>query len=515
MKNVVLIMTDQQRRDSIGALGNPWAKTPNLDALAARGARAYQHFAPNSICSPCRASIFSGLYPRHHGVTRNGVALKPSLELIPHVLKKNGYKTYGVGKFHFQPILADRSEQMPDSWAFWKDEKNHGWDDEFYGFDHADILIGESAVAAVAGKYANWLRLNHPKAVELYKPDNALGERPADFDEVWKCAVPEELHYNNWIANNAIRFIEDTTVDSPFFLFASFPDPHHPFSPPQPWCDLFSPWDVPLPRVDAGELDLMPEYVRRDSSREGFPDDGEAQKVGYLDYIQNPTSPREQGFMMPTRGMSENTLRQVVAHTYGSVSMLDDCIGRVIKALEAKGVLDETIIVFTSDHGELLGDHGLIRKGPTPYQQVLNIPLLISGPGITAGDVKQITNHIDIKATLCDLLDIECAADDGTSFAPLLRQEDASGREATFAEYHSRVDDALYNQSIITPDWRLTIYPNSPGWGELFDRQKDPHEHRNLYGNASFLTIINQLRSQLAEHWPAAPQAGGKAIAVY
>jgi len=342
--NVVLIMSDQQRADSLGCLGNRIARTPNLDALASGGAVLNRHFAANQICSPSRATLFSGHYARHHGLTHNGIALRANLKLLTHDLKAAGYRTHGVGKFHFQPILAPAEHAMPDSNAFWSLPMSQNWRGPFYGFDTVDIVIGESAVAAQAGHYGSWLARTEPKAIDLYLPENALGPKPDDLDEVWKCAVPESLHYNRWITDRACEFLNDIGGRDPFFLFVSYPDPHHPFSPPRPWCDLFDPALMPMPSAVPGELDLMPSYVRNAGLfEEADPSEGEK---SYLEYLLHPGPSREQGFMQTTTTLSEQTVRQIIAHTYGVVSMIDSCVGRIITTL-GRGVLP-TIRSFSS-----------------------------------------------------------------------------------------------------------------------------------------------------------------------
>jgi arylsulfatase A-like enzyme len=507
MTNVILIMTDQQRADSLGCTGNSVVKTPNVDALAERGAVFRDHHTPHQICSPSRATLFTGLLARHHGLTRNGVALPETLPLITHDLKRAGYQTHGVGKFHFQPILASAEHQMPDSNAFWTLPESKDWTGPFYGFDTVDILIGESVGATEGGHYANWLNSVAPEAACLFLPENALEKPPVDCEEIWKSAVPEELHYNSWIADRACDFISSADADDPFFLFVSFPDPHHPFTPPAPWCDMYDPADMPAPNVRANELDLMPGYISES--------DGASGGKSYVEFLRNPGPPREQGFMQTTFEMSDSSLKLAMAHTYGMVSMIDAKVGQIMAALEARGLTEDTLVIFTTDHGELLGDHSLIRKGPTPYRQLLNIPLVIAGPGVAHGSRSQLTSHLGLKATLLEYLGVNGARGDGQSFASVLNEADAVTSDRLFAEYHPRTRQETYNQSLITKDWRLTRYPNQPDWGELFDLGEDPGEHCNLYHNPEFSPVRENLTEQLQRDFAPAPDAGGQSIATY
>lgn len=507
MTNVVLIMTDQQRADSLGCTGNPIARTPNVDVLAERGAVFTNHYTPHQICSPSRATLFSGLLARNHGLTRNGVALSEEIPLISHELKAAGYRTHGVGKFHFQPILAGAEHKMPDSNAFWELPESAGWNGPFYGFDTVDILIGESVSATEGGHYANWLRKTAPEAAELFLPENALAPVPEDCDEIWKSAVPEELHYNSWIADQACDFIAAADTSNPFFLLVSFPDPHHPFSPPAPWCDMYDPADMPAPDAQVNELALMPSYISESDGADG--------SKSYVDFLRDPGPPREQGFMQTTHSLSDASLRQAMAHTYGMVSMIDSRVGQILKVLDDRGLTEDTLIIFTSDHGELLGDHNLIRKGPAPYRQLLNIPLIMAGPNVTQGQRPQFTSHVDLKATLLEYLGLAGEAGDGTSFANLLPDELHETQDHLIAEYHARTRPETYNQTLITEKWRLTLYANNPSWGELFDRSADPGEHFNLYHNPEFGPIRDELARQLLDLFPPAPDAGGPSIATY
>jgi arylsulfatase A-like enzyme len=219
--------------------------------------------------------------------------------------------------------------------------------------------------------------------------------------------------------------------------------------------------------------------------------------------------------MTTVADISDTALRLAIAHTYGSVAMIDDCIGRVLGALRENGRADDTFVAFTSDHGEFLGDHGLLRKGPPPYRELLNVPMLIAGPGIDPITVDALTSHVDVKATMQELLGVEGAVGDGTSFGSLLRGETGVGREAAWAEYHPRVVREQYNQTLITADWRITVYPRRPTWGELFDRRSDPGEHRNLFYEPDHRSARDRLIDRLRREWPPAPDAGGERIATY
>ena len=511
--NFIMIMTDQQRYDSLGCLGNSYVRTPVLDKLGKHGIRFLRHLTPIQSCSPSRGTVFSGLYPRHHGLHRNGVALDDSLELIGHAFQHEGYRTHGVGKFHFQPIEAPVEYEMPDSIRFWQLEKSRDWRGPFYGFDRVDTVIGESAVCSRGGHYAKWLREFHPEIVDLYLPEHALEPAPVDLDEAWKCAVPEDLHYNSWIANRSIDFLNSLSATDRFFLFVSFPDPHHPFSPPRPYCDLYNPGEMPLPKVVPGELEAMPSYIRdeiwvSEESQVAEP------KTGFLDFLLAPTEPRE-SFLARTDEISEASIGLAIAHTYGAIEMIDTLVGRILRALDEKNLSDQTAILFTSDHGELLGDHGLLRKGPPPYRQLIQVPAILSVPNLSEKEVRTLTSHLDIKATILDLFGLEGDPGDGVSLMPLAQGKVKRLRDHLFAEYHPRAVPNQYNQSIITDEWRFTRYPGNADWGELFNSTNDPDEHFNLFSDPSCSEVTRHLNEVLDARFPARPHIPSTPLSVY
>jgi arylsulfatase len=502
-KNLIFICADQLRYDALSRNGNKTVSTPNIDAIGARGMTFHRHYTPNQICSPSRASMATGLYPRHHGLWRNGVALDEALLTLWKSARRARYTTHAVGKLHYQPLLAPADRLMPESDAFWENQRAAEWRGPYYGFENVQLVMGEANEVTKSGHYADWLRKNYPQVVRLYEPDALPTSRALDLTDVWKSLVPAELHYNNWIADRAIEVVQ-MNAKSPFCLFVSFPDPHHPFAPPSPYSDMFDPDLMPSPSVTAGELDLMPSYLQQsdDPSKPA--------------YIEAGHVAREQGFMLRTDGISQHTLARAIAHTYGMVKMLDDAVGRIIEALQAEGQLDETLVVFTSDHGELLGDHGLLRKGPPPYRQLLQVPFFISGPDIMPDShFHGLTSHIDLFATFASLLDLPPPVTDGQNLTELMRSAKGSVRDCLFAEYHPRRDPWLYNQTIITDAWRCTIYPDKPEWGELFDLNNDPWEHRNVCGGARYEEVFTKLTSVLYQKLPPRNYISNEVLGAY
>ena len=497
--NFLVICTDQQRADSLGCAGNAQAITPHIDSIAERGLRFTRHSTPMQICSPSRATMLTGRYPRHHRLAVNGMALPGDVPLLTQKLVEKGYRTHGVGKQHLQPLLAPVEYAMPDSRAFWRTPQSTDWVGPFYGYQTVDLLLGESDTAHVAGHYARWLNRLHPESIAGLLPENAPEAPPADLDEIWRSPMDPAHHYNHWIADRAAAFLERTSADdAPFFLFVSFPDPHHPFDPPIPYADAFDPAAMPLPVVtDEERLRQLGYFAELFPAGEGF---RALYWAGRTDL--------EAGSMITTETISEESMRRAIAYTHAMTQMIDDQVGRILGALQRSGRQDDTVVVFTSDHGELLGDHGLLHKGPPPYRQLTEVSFLARGPGIPAGgEIDALTSHIDLAPTMLELAGVDSAAHgfDGTSLLPLMSGEAGSVREYDFGEYHPTARQDLYNQSVRTRQWRLTLYPEHPTWGELFDLDADPGERLNRFGDAGYGGITETLRGVLAERFPPQP----------
>ncbi len=444
--------------------------------------------------------MISGLYPRHHQLVVNGMALPEDVPVITHTFKNAGYRTHGVGKQHLQPLLAAVNHRMPDSRAFWTLPESDDWNGPFYGYETVDLLLGESDTAQIAGHYAKWLQEFHPNSAPLLLPTSAPEPPPADLDEIWRSAMPIETHYNNWITDCAVSFIEKAALSAEnFFLFVSYPDPHHPFDPPAQYADCFEPSQMPIPRPSQEEKKRqLPYFSQLYPKGEGF-----------RQLYWSARTDLEAGSMITTESISDQSLQRAIAYTHATIKMIDDQIGTLLDSLDQFGMTDNTIVVFTSDHGELLGDHGLLHKGPPPYRQLTEISCLMQGPGIPAGRVVDaLTNHVDLAPTLLELAGISESGHvfDGISMVPLLMKNGSPTlREFDFGEYHPTVRSDLYNQTIRTDRWRLTLYPERPEWGELFDLVEDPLEQFNRYGEASTATVTAKLQDILLDNFPSCP----------
>lgn len=444
--------------------------------------------------------MITGLYPRHHRLAMNGMALPDDVPVITDSLATAGYRTHGVGKQHLQPLLAPKEFHMPDSRAFWTLPESTDWKGPYYGYQTVDLLLGESDTAQIAGHYSTWLRENHPESVSLLQPLKASESPPADLDEIWCSAMPVEHHYNTWITDRAVSFLELASTESePFFLFVSYPDPHHPFDPPAIYADRCDRAAMPVPRPSEEErCRQLPYYGELYPKGQGF-----------RELYWTARTDLESGSMITTDSISDDSLQLATAFTHAMIEMIDDQVGRLLQTMNQIGISDTTIVIFTSDHGELLGDHGLLHKGPPPYRQLTEIAFLMQGPGIPSRTtVDTMTSHIDLAPTILDLAGISEHNHnfDGISMVPLLTNQSVLHRECDFGEYHPTSRPDVYNQTVRTDEWRLTLYPNTPEWGELFHLAEDPSEQINLYSERDTTAVRVNLSDILKDRFPPCPE---------
>ena len=453
--NILLISTDQQRYDMVGAAGNPAVSTPHLDRLAAEGALFENCYVQNPVCSPSRASLMTSSYVSSHGLYENGVDIAPGTRVFSTELAEAGYDCGLVGKFHLHSCFHGRTEPRLD--------------DGFRVFRWAhDPYLGSSENA-----YHRWLRATHP---ELYA--RALGDN-GRFD-----TIPTEAHYSHWIAEETISFLTtDRRKDEPFLFVANFFDPHHGFGAPEEYVRRYD--DVELPPVTTrdGELEDKPE-------------------------IQRWTSLHGGGGMPSYADLDEAPLDEVRRAYYAMVSLVDDEVGRILAVLEAEGLAEDTIVVFTSDHGELLGDHQLLRKGPFLYDCSVRVPLFVRWPGVVPPGLRrrELVQWVDLAPTVLEAAGVERRRSyQGESLLPLLRGEDVAWRDWALSQYRSSGDPAnpSAHMTMLRHDrWKLVAHhagAGHPRSGELYDLEADPGELENLWGDEGHREVRLDLAEKLLD----------------
>ncbi len=512
--NILCFVMDQLRWDHLGCYGNPRIKTPNLDRLAARGVTFDRAYVANPLCMPARATLFTGLTPRAHGVRTNGIPLDPSVPTMTEALRRSGYRTHSVGKIHLAPFgLPPSLRQDParnaECYAGW-DGREHRLPSPYYGLESAVFVGGHGT--GVFGEYIDWLRKHRPDQLDAAAGREVVEDLTLSCggEHALRSALPAELHYNHFIADKTIEFLDGRQKEKrPFFCWCSFPDPHHPYVAPQPYCDMYDPRDVPLPDRREGELDDLPPFYR--IAHEEGPDE----RWGGFS-----------GRRKATAQIDDDAWRRIVAMTWGMVSHVDKQIGRVMEALEANGLAENTIVVFLADHGDMMGDHWMANKGPFHFEGLLRMPLIWSCPGRFPESVRTpgLASQLDFAPTILDLCGAampegetpeepvakcQLPALPGRSLAPVLFGQEKKVRDWVIVEND---EDYLGTRvrTFLTNRYKLTLYSGHEDWGEIFDLQEDPRELHNLWRRPEAKGLKQALIAKFMhcylEEEPAAPR---------
>ncbi len=481
--NILLITTDQQRTDTLVCYGSDFMKTPVIDQLAVGGVQFNRAYCSSSVCTPSRASLFSGVYPSRHGAWHVGTHVPDDIPMLSHRLSAAGYRTHYVGKAHFQSFLGDPKISAE---SLQPDGRYPDWIGPYYGFETVEIAIGHGLYGHRNGHYASWLQ-------------EKTGQEEPNFADSTECAafggeaidweIPTKWHNSTWTAERASAFLEKADPDEPFFLTVGFQDPHHPHALPKDcWCRV-DPATVPPPIKQEGELEDKPEHFA--DTYHGVIEKW-AQRGSYSFTAQTGEPPLDQ--------LSPDDMQKSRAHYYSMVQLIDQSLGKVMETLERRGLKENTLVIFASDHGELLGDHGLWFKGPFHYEAIVKVPLIMHWPaGLPGGrTVDDPVGLIDIVPTV--LAAAQVAGDDsldGESLLPVATDQGASRGEA----YVELVDDPkrLRLRTVVTKEWKLTWYAGEE-FGELYHLAADPHEFVNRWTDPDSATIKADLLSRLLNY---------------
>ncbi len=502
--NFVFIMTDQQRADFLGCTGHPVLRTPNIDAIAARGTIMNRFYASNPVCMPNRAVFVSGLMSSVNGVRQNGNVLPHFVTTFPEVLAAEGYDTALFGKSHLQtttdfpapigdnPAGTGRLANAIDIGAaenyLWEDKVN--WAENgpldvelpFYGFQSVDLVTFHGD--RTGGHHAAWLAEQVDDPESLRGPDNQL---PHDYDcpQAVRTAVPEELYSTSYVKKRALEFLDDPArSESPFFAFVSFPDPHHPFTPPGKYWDMYDPDDM----VELGNIDAH------------------QNPPPHLQWVREQPFADGAAFQTDAVRMRPEHIKQAQALTCGMITMIDDAVGEIMAKLEELGMTDNTIVAFTSDHGDYLGDHGLCFKGGLHFQSVIQVPMIWADPRIeqpSSSDV--VATTLDLAPTILSAAQAKPYSGlQGLDLTGVLAGESSLDRaevlieEQTYFENILGFDGQVRVRTLVDDRWRFTVYHNAD-WGELYDLDNDPDECHNLWDEAEFAGVRADLTWRLMQ----------------
>ena len=445
--NILWICTDQQRADTIHALGNPHIRTPHIDAIVANGTAFTRAYCQSPVCTPSRASFLTGRYPRTTRCRQNGQAMPPQERLISRLLADAGYTCGLAGKLHLATCANGVVEKRIDD----------GYK-VFHWSHHPQPDWPENA-------YTQWLTEQGTSWEELY-------DGPAT--PYIKHGIRAELSQTTWCANMAIEFLREQQSNPWFFSYNCFA-PHHPFDPPGDYLARYNPDDLPLPKTDPREPDCKTSYQQLDAQ-----------------YAHNDPGSYH------VAAMSDRDKREVTAAYYAMVELIDENVGRMIAALEETGQLENTIVIFMSDHGEMLGDHGIYLKGPHFYEAAVHVPLVMQWPN--QFQANQRTNGLmeltDIAPTLLDAAGIEIpTAMQGKTLLPILQgtADPHAHRDYVFSEYYNAWSHRhSYGTMYRTETHKMIVY-HGTDQGELYDLQADPNEFENLWHNLDHAALKTDL----------------------
>ena len=507
--NFILFITDQHRADFLGCYGHPVLRTPNIDSIAARGTAFDRFHVASPVCMPNRASLMTGRMPSVHGVRLNGIPLSMSSVTFVELLRDAGYRTALVGKSHLQnftswppvirrpparPGYREPSAELTQAARTdlgsprYEQETPEFWNADgasvatpFYGFDHVTLVRAHGDAAG--GDYDRWLAERAPNGKNLLGLNNAL---PHSYTcpQAYRTAIPEDLYATAFIGERASAFLAEPGRNEPFFLMVSFPDPHHPFNPPGRYWDMYSPDDFPVPEAFRRNDWSPPEHVR------AILREREAGKANLLG--------------MNTIGVSAREAQEARALTCGMITCIDDAIGRVLGALDDSGMRQDTVLIFTSDHGDHLGDHRLLLKGAEQYQGIVRVPFIWSDPQASNRPARSdaLASTIDIPATVLDRARIEpFSGMQGRSLAPVLEHGAGPVRDCVFIQYDHQAPSPGANapprvHTLIDDRYRLSVFHGMP-WGELYDLADDPGELRNLWDEPAHAATRARLTERL------------------
>jgi arylsulfatase A-like enzyme len=503
--NFLLFITDQHRADFLGCYGHPVLRTPHIDSIAARGTAFDRFYVASPVCQPNRASLMTGRMPSVHDVRSNGIPLSMDAVTFVDLLRDAGYKTALVGKSHLQnftghaPIIkrppprdgfhepsAGLTQSLRDHLAepkyeqetpdYWK-RPGAKVQTPFYGFDHVTLVRAHGDEPG--GDYDRWLDGRDSKAKNLLGPDKSL---PHDYTvpQANRTAIPAELYATAFLGDRACAYLDEADDEAPFFLMVSFPDPHHPFNPPGKYWDMYKPEQFPVPEA----------FQRNDWTPPAL--------------VSNIIKDREAGKAnltgMGTIGVSAREAQEARALTCGMIACIDDAIGAVLGALDNSGKRDDTVVIFTSDHGDHLGDHRLLLKGAEQYQSIVRVPFIWSDPKAPGSPKRTdaLASTMDIGSTVLERARIEPASGvQAKSLLPVLGG--TAVRDAVFIQYDHQASNPGTSvparvHSLIDDRYRLSVF-HGTGWGELYDLQNDPGEFDNLWDDPAHAKV----RATMAE----------------
>jgi uncharacterized sulfatase len=469
--NILFITSDQQHWNTLGQF-NPEIQTPNLDRFAETGVTFTRAYCANPTCTPTRASLITGTYPSQHGAWALGTKLPETEHTVGEDFQAAGYRTALVGKAHFQPLRGTDEYPSLESYPLMQDlEFWRGFHGPFYGFEHIEVARNHTDEAHCGQHYAIWMEENGcSNWRDYFVPPTGT----KDPKQVHHWEIPERFHYDAWIAERTNALMEQyADAGEPFFLWASFFDPHPGYLAPEPWDTMYDPATLTVPDATPGEHDRNPPHFQLTQTEK--PD---------FSAWQEPDGNGMHGF--GAHRYDRKKLARDIAVYYGMTSLMDKYIGVILDRLDALGLADNTVVVFTTDHGHFYGQHGLTAKGPFHYEDMIRVPFVARCPGGANPGTRSdaLISLVDLPQTWLALSGIDAPRTmTGVDQSALLRGETDRVRKHVVVENHHQ-PTTIHVKTYVDERYKLTVYFNRE-YGELFDLQEDPGEVRNLWAEPS------------------------------
>lgn len=505
--NFILFITDQHRADHLGCYGHPLVRSPHIDRLAAEGCTFDNFYVATPLCQPNRASLMTSRLPSLHGVQMNGRELSHGQLTFVEMLREAGYRTGLAGKAHLQNITDwDAAWPHPDEQrkpresrlrhpgtygqeraVRWEADPDFELDLPYYGFEQVRLTIGHGDEQS--GHWRRWLRAQMPDADRLIGPENALptpGYVLCGHRQAWRTRLPEALYPTQYIADRSCDLLREWAQgEQPFFLQCAFPDPHHPYTPPGRYWDMFRPEDMALPPSFDAELQDPPPLIAalRQAAAAGL-----ARKSGHGSF-----------------SATAREVQEALALNFGSIACIDAAIGQVLRTVRELGLDDDTVVMFTSDHGDMLGDRGMMLKGGMHYRPLIRVPFIWRDTRAHRRPARTpaLAQTLDLAPTVLERAGLLPANGmQGRSLVELVEGRAAAVHAHLLVEEEGQRRDfglshRLRLRSLLTPGHRLTLYAQE-SWGELYDLTEDPLELNNLWNAPASRAVRDALARTLA-----------------
>ena len=471
--NIVIIMADQLRADALGCAGNDIIRTPNIDRLAAEGVRFDRAFCQGPLCMPARWSLLTGRYVRDHGVFENDWDMTQDIPNLAQHLQQAGYYTSCIGKMHLfadETLVCGRPELASDPHVTPR-YRQVGFDEPHPAPEKNGVMgldceyVDHLKERGLFESYGEWFHLRaYPKKTATHTG------LPMWFPE--STPLPNEDYLDTWTGQEVVKWIDDYDSDQPFFQWVGFPGPHEPHDAPSDYVDLYRNVEIPVgeripPEVpESGPLHTLMRWLQTTAQWEGLTDD---------------------------------IVQLLTRYYYANITAIDDQVGEIVEALERKGILDNTWIIFTADHGEMMGDHWMLWK-MLFYEQSATVPLIVRPPaGMEGRTVEGIVEHVDVTATLEAV----------TGIAPLPNNEgqslmghiDGSGGPTREVAHSENYGFGMF----ATDRYKLVVFEDTKEPAQLFDLQEDPDENVNVVADPGYADVIDQMMRDHVEPFLATP----------